>query len=61
MMDKHGMGGDTQDHRLDMGSLDYFLVLCEVPWFLGDFTLVSLPRVTFLHDGMIPASHHFYL
>lgn len=55
------MGGGTQDHRPDMGSLDYFLVLCEVPWFLGDFTLVSLPRVTFLHDGMIPASHHFYL
>lgn len=59
-MDKHSMGGGTQDHKLVMGSLGYFLVLCEVPRFLGVFTLVSLPMATFLHDGMISASHQFY-
>lgn len=49
-----------QDHILDMGNL-HSLVLCKVLWFLGDFTRVGLHGLTFLHDGMIPASHYFYL
>lgn len=49
------MGGGTRDPSTDMRSLDYFLVLCEVPSFL-----FSLPRVTFLPDGMIPAIPSFF-
>lgn len=49
------MGGGTRDPRPDMGSLDYFLVLCEVSSFL-----FTLPRVTFLPHGMIPAIPSFF-
>lgn len=59
-MDKYDVGGGSQDHTLNMGSL-HSLVLCKVLWFLVDFTRVGLHGVTFVHDSMIPASHHFYL